>query len=65
MNFSRVYCQAILGDRGTGDWGLGIRDWGQGGQGGQGRIYFSTQYRLNAVPQLTALTTQHSLLSTG
>ncbi|WP_236145275.1 hypothetical protein [Nostoc sp. CMAA1605] len=48
------------------DWGLGTGDWdwGKGRQGRQGRIYFSTQYRLNAVPRLTALITQHSLLST-
>ncbi|WP_427158091.1 hypothetical protein ACQFX9_20545 [Aliinostoc sp. HNIBRCY26] len=64
---------------GIGDWGLGTGDWGHFGklsaslgtgdwglEGRQGRVYFSitTQHRLNAALPLTALSTQHSALST-
>ncbi|MCF4970791.1 hypothetical protein [Nostoc sp. CMAA1605] len=43
-----------------GHWALGIGHWAEG----QGRIYFSTQHRLNAALPLTALITHYSLLIT-
>ncbi|WP_103139346.1 hypothetical protein [Nostoc sp. CENA543] len=46
---------------GTGNWGLRTGEWGQGRQGRQGRIYFSTQHQLNAALPLTSLKIQHRL----